>query len=130
MSNEGDIGAGIEKRFAVSREGMVEAQAFLELYQDDPKPAIIMDEIVSNIVRCSGASWFSISLRQCADGFRMEFTDDGKPFDPTREIAAPDVTAAVEDREIGGLGMFMVRKMSKSVGYERKGDRNVLRVVI
>ena len=130
MSNEGDIGAGIEKRFAVSREGMVEAQAFLELYQDDPKPAIIMDEIVSNIVRCSGASWFSISLRQCADGFRMEFTDDGKPFDPTTEVATPDITASAADRDIGGLGIFMVKKMSKSVTYRREDGKNVLTVVM
>ena len=118
------------KEFPCSSEGVVAAQSFLELRCDEPKPAIILDEIVSNIVRCSGASGFTISIDRQPESLTMVFTDDGKPFDPTREIAAPDVTAAVEDREIGGLGMFMVRKMSKSVGYERKGDRNVLRVVI
>lgn len=120
----------VARDFDATVEGMAQAQAFLELYQEDPKPAIIMDEIVSNIIRYSGASRFSIAF-ETQDGkvSRMTFSDDGRAFDPTREIVNPDVNAPLEDREAGGLGMFMVRKMSKSVSYARENDRNVLTVL-
>ena len=81
-------------------------------------------------MRCSGASGFTIGIDRSDAGLAMVFTDDGMPFDPTREVATPDVSAAVEDRSIGGLGIFMVKRMSKSVSYRRENDRNVLTVVM
>ena len=118
------------KNFPCSSEGMIAAQAFLELQCDEPKPAIILDEIVSNIVRCSGASGFSIGIERGDGGIVMVFTDDGKAFDPTKEVAVPDVSAAAEDRGIGGLGIFMVKKMSKSVAYRREDEKNILTVTM
>ena len=52
-------------------------------------------------------------------------TDSGIPFDPT---AAPeaDTTLSVEDRPIGGLGIFLVRQIMDKVSYHRRGDNNVL----
>jgi len=111
-------------------QGMSEAQAFLESFCPQPKPAIVMDEIVSNIVRCSGSDEFSVSLTVSDSGFTMTFSDAGTPFDPTQDAASPDISAAAADRPIGGLGLFMVRKMSKSVTYQRLNDKNVLTVVI
>ena len=119
-----------EREFSCDTEGLVGAQAFLESVCEEPKPAIVMDEIVSNIVRCSGASAFTIRLDQAQEGFKMVFIDDGAAFDPTTEVATPDITAAAEDRGIGGLGIFMVKKMAKSVSYARQGDKNVLTVVM
>lgn len=121
---------GVERCFAPTIEGLSAAQQFLERYYDSPRPAIIMDEIVSNIVRCSGARGFSIRLQENAGTTTMVFSDDGKPFDPTRQVAEPDVSAAAENRQVGGLGIFMVRKMSKSVTYRREGDWNILTVVL
>ena len=118
------------KYFPCSQEGILGAQEFLETVMSSPKPAIILDEIVSNIVRCSGANGFSLAIDRTADGLKMVFTDDGKPFDPLTEVAAPDISAGVEDRGIGGLGIFMVKKMSKSVAYRRDGEKNVLTVVM
>ena len=130
MNTEQQVGGRTEKVFPCTEEGMLASQAFLETVCAAPKPAIILDEIVSNIVRCSGASTFGISLEQTADGLLMVFTDGGKPFDPTREIEEPDVAASIEAREIGGLGIFMVKKMAKSVAYRRDADRNVLTILI
>jgi len=122
---------GVEKSFPATKEGMAEAQSFLDAFLDDPRPAIIMDEIVSNIVRCSGARLFSMRFSHCPNGLEMRFSDDGQAFDPTTEIAAPDLDVPVSEQKPGGLGMFMVRKMSRSVAYERTGDgRNVLTVVL
>ena len=119
-----------EKTFSCTTEGLAAAQAFLESVCDSPKPAIVMDEIVSNIVRCSGANGFTVGIDAGEDGIRMVFSDDGRAFDPTTEVAAPDITASAEERSIGGLGIFMVKKMAKSVAYERRDDKNVLTVVM
>lgn len=119
------------RHFPCSVEGMAAAQAFLESWCSEPKPGIIMDEVVSNIVRCSGSKDFSISLDRHDDGvLRMVFGDQGVPFDPLTEVAQPDVSASLADRKIGGLGMFMVRKMAKTVDYRRDDGRNVLTVEI
>lgn len=119
-----------EQKFPCTKEGMAAAQAFLETLCPEPKPSIISDEIVSNIVRCSGAADFSIGVERKADGIVMTFVDNGVPFDPTREVAQPDVSAAIEDRGVGGLGIFMVKKMSKAVAYRRADGRNVLTVTL
>ena len=119
-----------EKSFSCDLNGLAAAQAFLESVCESPKPAILMDEIVSNIVRCSGASGFTVRLDMEQGGLRMTFVDDGTAFDPTKDSAAPDITAAAADRGIGGLGIFMVKKMSKSVTYERRDGKNVLTVVM
>ncbi len=118
------------KTFPCSSEGMVAAQGFLECQCDEPKPAIILDEIVSNIVRCSGASSFSIGVERSDAGMTMVFSDDGQAFDPTCEVATPDVSAGLEDRGVGGLGIFMVKKMSKSLSYRREDDKNILTILM
>ena len=123
-------GGAVERSFACTSDGLAASQAFLETVCTSPKPAIVMDEIVSNIVRCSGAGSFTIRLDQAPEGFKMVFIDDGTAFDPTQDAATPDITAAAEDRSIGGLGIFMVKKMSKSVVYERRDGKNVLTVVM
>ena len=56
---------------------------------------------------------------------RFVVTDSGKPFDPTA-VPDPDVTLEAEDRQIGGLGIFLVRKIMDSVVYERRDGKNIL----
>jgi anti-sigma regulatory factor (Ser/Thr protein kinase) len=119
-----------EREFSCTAEGLAGAQAFLASVCESPKPAVVTDEIVSNIVRCSGAGAFTIRLDQAPEGFKMVFIDDGKAFDPTTEVATPDVAASAEDRGIGGLGIFMVKKMAKSVSYAWQDGKNVLTVVM
>ena len=119
-----------EKAFPCTSEGLAASQAFLESVCDSPKPAIVLDEIVSNIVRCSGASGFTVGLDNSGDSLTMVFSDDGVAFDPMQDAVTPDVTAAIDERGVGGLGIFMVKKMSKSVNYVRQDGRNVLTVVM
>ena len=57
----------------------------------------------------------------------ITFFDSGKPYDPlARED--PDVTLAAEDREIGGLGVYMVKKSMDAVEYEYRNRQNILRI--
>ena len=119
-----------EKTFTCDNEGMMGAQAFLESVCEAPKPGIVMDEIVSNIVRCSGAKAFTVGLDQTGEGLAMVFSDNGVAFDPTQDAEAPNLSSSLDDRSVGGLGIFMVKKMAKSVEYRRENDRNVLKVVM
>ena len=58
----------------------------------------------------------------------FQIRDAGAPFDPTQQADA-DVTLGVQERPIGGLGIFLVRQIMDEVRYERKNDKNVLTLV-
>ena len=55
----------------------------------------------------------------------LTFIDKGKPYNPLAK-EDPDVTLAVEDRQIGGLGIFMVKKSMDNISYEYNEGRNIL----
>lgn len=52
-------------------------------------------------------------------------TDSGVPFDPTT-VPDADINAALDDRPVGGLGIFLVKSIMDSVHYERKDEKNIL----
>ena len=55
------------------------------------------------------------------------FIDHGKPYDPLAK-KGPDISLPAEDRPIGGLGVFLVKKTMDDVSYEYKNGRNILRI--
>ena len=55
-------------------------------------------------------------------------SDNGKEFDPTAKPDA-DITLNVEDRPIGGLGIYLVRNIMDSVSYERTDGKNILTMI-
>jgi sigma-B regulation protein RsbU (phosphoserine phosphatase) len=57
----------------------------------------------------------------------LEFTDEGSPFNPL-EHEDPDVALGAGEREPGGLGLFIVKKIMDAVEYRREGGKNVLRM--
>ena len=59
----------------------------------------------------------------------IEIIDSGIPFDMT-SLTDPDLTADVEERKIGGLGIFLVKKMVDAVRYRREKDRNILTLTV
>lgn len=54
--------------------------------------------------------------------------DDGRPFDPTQKTD-PDISLSVDDRQIGGLGIFLIRKIMDKVSYRREKKINILTLV-
>jgi serine/threonine-protein kinase RsbW len=64
------------------------------------------------------------------DGLRLalEISDNGLPFN-ILEVPNPDVTAAISDRQVGGLGAFFVREMADKAQYRREGGRNILMLI-
>lgn len=88
---------------------------------------IAMDEIYSNIVYYSGAKNAAVTVAREPNGLTLTFEDDGVPYDPTT-AKEPDVTLSGEEREAGGLGIFMVKKMAADMRYQRAQDKNKLTV--
>ncbi|HAL02210.1 MAG TPA: hypothetical protein DCP07_02540, partial [Lachnospiraceae bacterium] len=56
----------------------------------------------------------------------VEFQDEGTPYNPL-EKPDPDITASVEDRPIGGLGIYMSKQMMDDIEYKHDGKHNILK---
>ena len=61
------------------------------------------------------------------DAVSLTFIDDGKPYNPL-EKPDPDITLDADERDIGGLGIFLVKKNVDEIFYERTDDKNILRM--
>lgn len=70
-----------------------------------------------------------VSCKQDNRRFIIEIVDSGIPFDMT-SLPAPDVTSSIEKRKIGGLGIFLIKKMVDGVKYRRKGSLNILNLTM
>ena len=88
---------------------------------------IAADEIFSNIARYSGAVRTSVSCKVVENRAIIRFSDDGTPYDPTA-LPEPDTTLSAEEREIGGLGIFMVKKSMDRVSYAYLDGQNTLTI--
>lgn len=93
-------------------------------------PALVLEEAFVNI--CSyaypdGAGDAEISCGGDGNVFVLEIADRGSPFD-VLSLPDPDITLGIMEREIGGLGVHFIRKLSDSVSYRRENDRNILRM--
>jgi uncharacterized protein (TIGR02172 family) len=91
---------------------------------------IAVEEVFVNIARYAYPQGRGTALvRVEIDGepplARITFRDRGTPYNPL-EREDPDVTLSAEDREIGGLGIFMTKKISDNVSYEYRNGQNVL----
>lgn len=92
------------------------------------KVIIATDEIYSNFVYYSKADISTVYVKK-EDNKRLKliFTNDGIPFDPTKS-ENPDTTLNAEDRQIGGLGIFIVRKTASEFLYEYKDGKNIITI--
>ena len=89
--------------------------------------SIAADEIFSNIARYSGAKTARVDCEAGVGRVVIRFVDDGRPYDPTMQ-PEPDTTLSLEEREIGGLGIFIVKKSMDRVSYDYVDGQNVLTI--
>ena len=93
---------------------------------------IVLEELITNLAKYGyqnrPAGNAEIAMQLDAPHLTIEFIDDGDPFDP---LAAPppDLEAPLEERDLGGLGVHIVRSLADEVRYSRAGDRNVLQLM-
>ena len=89
----------------------------------------MFDEVYANVVNYSKATLVTISYKIENGKLYLTFVDDGIAYNPLDAIE-PDITLSAEERQIGGLGIFMVKKMTESMEYEYADNKNVLKLVI
>jgi anti-sigma regulatory factor (Ser/Thr protein kinase) len=72
----------------------------------------------------------TVEIKVEADASQLRFIliDSGAEFDPT-EASKADTTLSLDERPIGGLGIFLVRNMLDSINYERKEGKNILTLI-
>lgn len=91
---------------------------------------VAIDEVFSNIARYAypdgkGIATVETDFEESSRVFTITFQDQGVPFDPLTQ-SDPDTSLATEDREIGGLGIFVVKKTMDEVSYEYREGSNFL----
>ena len=88
-----------------------------------------IDELLTNTISYgyddSERHRIDLMIRLDGNTIIVEISDDGRPFEPTG-VEQPDTDASVEDRAIGGLGIFLVREMMDSFQYRRHRGRNIV----
>ncbi len=92
------------------------------------KIEVAIEEVVVNIVNYSGAEWMEMEIEKGkVKGERLEVTlrDNGGMFDPTQQ-AEVDTDAVTADRQIGGLGIALVRQIADELSYRRRDGINEL----
>lgn len=91
---------------------------------------IALDEIYTNVakyayVEQAGEVTVRLDFSEDISEVRMTVSDAGIPYDPLKR-PDPDVSLEAEARQIGGLGIYMVKKLMNEVYYEYRNGRNVL----
>lgn len=89
---------------------------------------LALEEMAGNIIRYGydipGERIIEIGIEFGTTEVVLTLRDDGRPFNPL--AAAPPPSGGVEERDIGGVGVYLVRSMVKSMEYRREAGRNVL----
>jgi sigma-B regulation protein RsbU (phosphoserine phosphatase) len=91
---------------------------------------VAVEEIFVNIASYSygdGDGDVTIRVETCPEKIVVEFKDSGYPYDPLAK-EDPDITLALTERDIGGLGILLVKKMMDEVRYVYRDGQNILTI--
>ena len=93
---------------------------------------IVIDELCSNVARYAysdrtGKVTVRVDTVDKPMKVWLTFTDEGVPYNPLAK-EDPDITLSAEERKLGGLGIYMVKKMMDEFRYEYKDGKNIVTV--
>jgi len=89
---------------------------------------LVLEEVLINVARYAyapGSGEVEVGYVAGEAVLRVEIIDSGRVFNPL-EADPPDLSRGLADRPIGGLGVFLVKNMVKTIDYDRENGRNVL----
>lgn len=127
----------MKKRFDPIKDKSAEIIEYLMSSKDIPadeslqfKIRLSIEEAVENVVHYAyegGIGWLEAGTELDADGVQLTITlkDAGIPFNPL-DKEDPDITLATEDRPIGGLGIFLCKKLMDNINYRYADGCNIL----
>lgn len=131
------MGETLDIRLEATKEGVASfVEAFDRFGEEHPIPKkdffdihVAMDEVLNNIASYGGDGehWFQVVMHFGDGAIDIVVSDNGRPFNP---LAAedPDVTLGIDERDIGGLGIFLVKRLMDDLQYRRSGNVNELRL--
>ncbi len=93
---------------------------------------VAIDELFGNIAHYAynpeiGAATVRVEVTENPLAVVITFIDNGVPYDPLAK-EDPDITLSAEERGIGGLGIYMVKRSMDDVSYEYRDGKNILRI--
>ena len=93
---------------------------------------IAIDELFGNIAHYAyhpdvGNATVRVEVTEEPLAVIVTFIDKGMPYDPLRAVE-PDITLSAEERNLGGLGIYMVKKSMDEITYEYKDGKNILSI--
>jgi serine/threonine-protein kinase RsbW len=93
---------------------------------------LALEEAVTNVIMYAFPEGeeheYMLTVRRADNSLIFNVIDSGREFDPTLQPDA-DVTLSLEERPIGGLGIFLIRRIMQNVEYHRVDGKNVLTMV-
>ena len=117
-------------RFIEAVAGQTAGHGFEE--HEGMKIALAVEEAIVNVIHYAYPDVQGEVAMSCTfspdQGLIVEIKDQGRPFD-VLSVPEPELDASVSQREIGGLGVFLFRKIASDVRYERIDDSNVLTLI-
>jgi anti-sigma regulatory factor (Ser/Thr protein kinase) len=92
---------------------------------------LILDEVITNIISYAYEDekehFFLMDMQKSGNFIHIKFTDDGVAFDPL-SMEDPDTVSSLDERKIGGLGIYLVKQLAESVKYARENEQNQLEI--
>ncbi len=93
---------------------------------------MVFDELLHNIMcyayNDEEAHAIEVGIKLSGDRLQIQISDDGAPFNPF-SLEDPDTSLSLEDRDVGGLGIHLVRNVMDEIAYQRNIDRNIVTLV-
>lgn len=93
---------------------------------------LILEELALNVINYGnkgGTEPIEIGLSAKGETIVLQISDVGQPFDPMKDAPAPDLTLSLEERPIGGLGLYLVKTMVDEMHYRWEDGRNHLTLI-
>ncbi len=93
---------------------------------------LVLDELASNVINHGyGASGhrFQIEIESEPEALRIELVDEARAYDPIAETPAATIDASVAERQVGGLGVHIVKQLMDEMEYRRENGKNCLTLV-
>jgi anti-sigma regulatory factor (Ser/Thr protein kinase) len=131
-----------KQKFRNSMRQFVKIAAFIEQFcqaesvagEDVSRILVSVEEVFTNTVsygfKDDSDHWIVIELKKDRDALEVEIVDDGIPYDPLTEAPEPDISVSLEDRQIGGLGVLMVKYYMDDLSYSHDGIHNRLKMTL
>jgi serine/threonine-protein kinase RsbW len=116
-------------RVSARLEEILRAHAFLD--EDIFDTQLAVEEAITNTIihgYAENPGTITITIHASPGTAEIEIADEALPFNPLLR-SEPDITLAIEDRQIGGLGIFLIRRLMNDLSYQRRDGKNILTLI-